>query len=202
MVLDFQEWGKGHFLLLKWPFPHSRFGHYRNKNLRPLLNRNIPLISRKYGLRNHFWPLESVFLMRKSEKKGPNFWGTLLPILRLESSCNFWKFGIKRNDGYFFLLDGSSGPMWGGGDEDEQVWGSCDEEETSPGMCLPRPNWTALCETWGDVLASIFAQAKTKLSQSMISVWFSLNAVSMFSHKPKFKTWIRPQSNLNLFSDC
>ena len=90
----------------------------------------------------------------------------------------------------------------GGGDEDEQVWGSCDEEETSPGMCLPRPNWTALCETWGDVLASIFAQAKTKLSQSMISVWFSLNAVSMFSHKPKFKTWIRPQSNLNLFSDC
>ena len=26
----------------------------RNKNLRPLLNRNIPLISGKYGLRNHF----------------------------------------------------------------------------------------------------------------------------------------------------
>ena len=27
-----------------------------NENLRPLLNRNIPLISGKYGLRNHFWP--------------------------------------------------------------------------------------------------------------------------------------------------
>ena len=42
----------------------------RNKNLRPLLNRNIPLISGKYGLKNHFWPLESVFLMRKREKRG------------------------------------------------------------------------------------------------------------------------------------
>ena len=36
------------------------------KNLTPLLNTNIPLISGKYGLRNHFWPLESRFLMRKS----------------------------------------------------------------------------------------------------------------------------------------
>ena len=27
-----------------------------------------------------FWPLESVFLMRKSEKKGPYFWGEVLPI--------------------------------------------------------------------------------------------------------------------------
>ena len=42
----------------------------RNENLRPLLNRNIALISGKYGLRNHFCPLESVFLLRKSEKKG------------------------------------------------------------------------------------------------------------------------------------
>ena len=41
----------------------------RNKNLRPLFYRNIPLISGKYGLRNHFWPLESRFLMRKIEKK-------------------------------------------------------------------------------------------------------------------------------------
>ena len=41
----------------------------RNENQRPLFNRNIPLISGKYGLRNHFWPLESRFLMRKSEKK-------------------------------------------------------------------------------------------------------------------------------------
>ena len=30
------------------------------------------LISGKYGLRNHFLPLESHFLMRNSEKKGPN----------------------------------------------------------------------------------------------------------------------------------
>ena len=44
----------------KWPFLHSRF-----KNLGPLLNTNIPLTSRKYGLRNHFWALESRFLMRK-----------------------------------------------------------------------------------------------------------------------------------------
>ena len=40
----------------------------RNENLRPLLNTNIPLISGKYGFRNHFWPPESRFLMSKSEK--------------------------------------------------------------------------------------------------------------------------------------
>ena len=44
----------------------------RNENLRPLLNINIPLIRGRYGLRNHFWPLESCFLTRKSDKKGPN----------------------------------------------------------------------------------------------------------------------------------
>ena len=43
----------------------------QNENLRPLLNRNIPPISGKYGLRNHFLPVESGFLMRKREKKGP-----------------------------------------------------------------------------------------------------------------------------------
>ena len=36
--------------------------------IRLFLNKNIPLISGKYGLRNHFWPLESRFLTRKSEK--------------------------------------------------------------------------------------------------------------------------------------
>ena len=41
----------------------------RNENLRPPLSTNKPLISGKYGLRNHFLPLESRFLMRKSEKK-------------------------------------------------------------------------------------------------------------------------------------
>ena len=75
--------------------------------LRPLLNRNIPLISGKYGLRNHFWPLESGFLMRKSEKKGPNYLGSLFPILRLtflELLCNFRQFGLKKNDAYFFSI--------------------------------------------------------------------------------------------------
>ena len=36
----------------------------RNENLRPLLSTNIPPISGNYGLRNHFWPLESGFLSR------------------------------------------------------------------------------------------------------------------------------------------
>ena len=40
----------------------------QNKNLRPLLNANTTLFSGKYCLKNHFWPLESRFLMRKSEK--------------------------------------------------------------------------------------------------------------------------------------
>ena len=71
----------------------------RFENLRPLLNRNIPLISGKYGLRNHLGPLESGILVRKSEKKGPNFLGTLLPILRLkflELLRNFRQFGLKK----------------------------------------------------------------------------------------------------------
>ena len=44
----------------------------QNENLKPLFNTNIPIISGNYGLRNHFWRLQSGFLMRKSEKKGPN----------------------------------------------------------------------------------------------------------------------------------
>ena len=47
----------------------------KNKNLRPLLNTNIPLVSGKYGLRNHFWPLESRFSHEEKWEKGPNFWG-------------------------------------------------------------------------------------------------------------------------------
>ena len=43
----------------------------RNENLGPLPNTNIHQFSGKYGLRKHFWPLESRFHMRKSEKKGP-----------------------------------------------------------------------------------------------------------------------------------
>ena len=56
----------------------------RNENLRPLLNTNIPLISGNYGLRNHFWPLESRFLMRKNEKKSIFSKPPNLPIL------SFW----------------------------------------------------------------------------------------------------------------
>ena len=50
--------------------------------------------------------MESVFLMRKSEEKGPNFWGFQLPILRLtylELSRNFRKFGINKKYGYFSI---------------------------------------------------------------------------------------------------
>ena len=94
-----------------------------NENLRPLLNRNISPISGKYGLRNHFWPLESGFLMRKSEKKSPNFLGPLLPILKLtflEWSRNFRKFGFKKMMGIFFYLTSLQDPcvtedvFWGG----------------------------------------------------------------------------------------
>ena len=55
----------------------------QNENLRPLQDTGIPLISGKYGLRNHFWPLESRFLMSKSEKKGPNFLGPKGLIFKL-----------------------------------------------------------------------------------------------------------------------
>ena len=90
MVLDFQEWRKCHFHLLKRPFPHSRFSA-RNENLWPLLNTNIPRISGTYGLRNHFWPLESCFLMRKSKKKGPTFLGPMVWILKFTySESSHW----------------------------------------------------------------------------------------------------------------
>ena len=66
----------------------------RNENLRPLLNTNIPLISVKYGPRDYFSPLESRFLMRKSEKKGPVLKKSSVPDFTcLESSCNFRKIG-------------------------------------------------------------------------------------------------------------
>ena len=54
-------------------------GKKRKKN--SLLNTNIPLISGICGLRNHFWPLESRFLMRKSEKKGRYSKRSWFPIL-------------------------------------------------------------------------------------------------------------------------
>ena len=57
----------------------------RNENLRQLLNTNIPQISGKYGLRNHFWPLESCFLMRKSE---------LTRFSQNPLNSRFWYLGI------------------------------------------------------------------------------------------------------------
>merc|ERR1711952_349542 len=56
----------------------------QNKNLRPLFNTNIPPISGKYGLRNHFWSLESGFLMRKREENHFFSKSAKLPIL------SFW----------------------------------------------------------------------------------------------------------------
>ena len=53
----------------------------QNENQRPLLNSNLPLISGKYDPRNHFWPLEGRFLMRKSEIKGPNSKDSKMRIL-------------------------------------------------------------------------------------------------------------------------
>ena len=81
-----------------------------NENLSSLFNRNIPLISGTDGLWNHFWPLESGFLMRKSEKKGSNFLGwhdfKIYITGSLTSNPSTW---LKQN---FFLFDMSSGPMW------------------------------------------------------------------------------------------
>ena len=57
----------------------------QNENLRPLLNRNIPLISGKNGLRNHFWPLESGFSheqkWEKVRKRGLKQWNPSYAIL-------------------------------------------------------------------------------------------------------------------------
>ena len=87
----------------------------RNENLRPLLNTNIPLISGKYGFRNHFWPPESRFLMSKSEKNaffskpfnGPIliFWNLILYTFLC---TKIKKFTIV----HFFSLDACSRPMW------------------------------------------------------------------------------------------
>ena len=126
MVLDFRfghwkcpnrEWGKGPISRWKWPFPHSRLGHSSawNKNLRPLLNTNIPLISGKYGFRNHFWPPESRFLMSKSEK---NAFFSKPFKLRILISWNpilhtFLRTKIKKiTMDNIFSLDACSGPMW------------------------------------------------------------------------------------------
>ena len=94
----------------------------RNENLRPLLNTNIPLISGNYGLRNHFWPLESRFLMRKNEKKSIfsktpqcpilSFWILNLHIIICQFQKNppwyisFVSFHVSATSGHFFISYG------------------------------------------------------------------------------------------------
>ena len=91
----------------------------RNENLKPLLNTNIPLIGGIYGHRNHFWPLESRFLMRKSEKKGPNSkspdgrvlisWNLILYIhFCAQKKKSPWIICLEIH----FSLYACSGPMW------------------------------------------------------------------------------------------
>ena len=82
------------FKLKKGLFLTFRMGtsNARNKNLRPLFNTNIPPISGKYGLRNHFWSLESGFLMRKREEN--DFFSkicnnSILRFTYLKSAQNF-----------------------------------------------------------------------------------------------------------------
>ena len=77
---------KSLFKLKKGLFLTFRMGtsNARNKNLRPLFNTNIPPISGKYGLRNHFWSLESGFLMRKREENDFFSKSAYFPIL------SFW----------------------------------------------------------------------------------------------------------------
>ena len=64
----------------------------QNENLKPHRNRNIPLISGKYGLRNSLSPLESGFLTRNSEKKGPNFLGRHGPNFKTYIFLNCFDF--------------------------------------------------------------------------------------------------------------
>ena len=63
---------KGQINKWKLPFPHSRFDHFQRpkQKSKTTLNRNITLISGKYGLRNHFWPLESGFSQEQKWEKG------------------------------------------------------------------------------------------------------------------------------------
>ena len=64
----------------------------RNKNLRPPLNTNTSLISGKYGLRNHFWPLESDFSHEqkwvKARKRGWSYQTPPTPFYRSTRSQN------------------------------------------------------------------------------------------------------------------
>ena len=77
-----------------------------------------------FGIRNHFWPLESRFFMRKSEKKGPNgliyiFWNPFLFIFlwtKIKKNFKIGPLGPKEKINFFsfFLMRKrlSSGQKW------------------------------------------------------------------------------------------
>ena len=73
------------------------------------LTRNIPPLTEKYGLRNQFRPLESGFLMRKSEEKGDNFLGSKRRTLKFTYSSN-----LAKTESLLIFVEQklSSGPMW------------------------------------------------------------------------------------------
>ena len=75
-----------------------------NENPRPLLNRNIPLISGKYGLRNHFWPLKVFFSWGKVRKRALNQKAPVpdVQIFFGDSWGNFPKNGTNPRPGQFF----------------------------------------------------------------------------------------------------
>ena len=74
----------------------------------------IPLISGKYGLRNHCWPLECCFLMRKSEKNAffskPSH-GPILISWNLILYTFLWTKIKKITIGNIFSLDACLSPM-------------------------------------------------------------------------------------------
>ena len=67
---------------------------------------NIPQINRKNCLKNHFWPLKSVFLALGSEERGLFLLGSrrlILTLLFPESEKYFEKFPMSTCFAYFFL---------------------------------------------------------------------------------------------------
>ena len=116
MVLDFRfghwkcpnrEWGKGLissesglFLTLG-----SGTSSARNENLRPLLNRNIPLISGKYGLRwADFDLLQSIYIHIFVNENKKNYHGGLILSrcmfcihVRKDPRCKLCSYWSKKN---------------------------------------------------------------------------------------------------------
>ena len=110
MTFEGKNWHCVHFLTLG-----SGTSSARNENLRPLFNRNKPLTNGNYGLRNHFWQLESRFLMRKSEKnaffsKPSNI--PLSPLLWDEYTHKDSSKPLSPPSVYFVRLESASWLMW------------------------------------------------------------------------------------------